>query len=117
MTECSLTSLRCTPCCGGIPPMTREEAEKRLNGIPGWDLDEAGTAISRRFSWKTFAEALAFANRVGAIAEEQGHHPTLTVGWGFCRVELKTHKIKGLHDNDFIMATLINGLSAGSGPG
>ena len=107
MTECSL---KCSPCRGGVPAMTAGEAGDRLRDLPGWALNEEGTAIQRRFSWKTFAEALAFANRVGAIAEEQGHHPTLTVGWGFCTVELKTHKIKGLHENDFIMARLIGAL-------
>lgn len=107
MAECSLT---CSPCRGGVPPMTRDEAERRLAALPGWSLDEAGTALLRRFVWKNFVEALAFANRVGAIAEEQGHHPILRLGWGFCEVELKTAKIKGLHENDFIMATLISGL-------
>ena len=77
--------------------MPREEAAKRLGSLPDWALSDDGLAIHRRFPWKNFAQALEFANAIGAIAEQQGHHPTLTIGWGFCAVELKTHKINGLH--------------------
>lgn len=97
----------CTPCRGGIPPLTRAEAAARLAELPGWELDEPATTLRRRYPFKNFVAALSFADRVGALAEAEGHHPVLTVGWGFCEVALTTHKIKGLPANDFILARLI----------
>lgn len=109
MDACSLHNRHCTPCQGGLPALTAAEASARRAELASdWTLDEAATQISRRFKCPNFREALALANRIGELAEAEGHHPTLTVGWGFCRVELTTHKIKGLHDNDFLMAAKID---------
>ncbi len=94
----------CVPCKGGVPPLSRSEAEGLLIQTPEWHLNESGTALSRKFLFKTFMEAMEFANRVAHLAEAEGHHPQLTVGWGYCTVLFMTHKIKGLHENDFIMA-------------
>ena len=81
-----------------------------LDQVPGWELADSGKRITRCYKRKDFAEALAFVNRIGAVAEEEGHHPDITFGWGYVTVELFTHKIGGLHENDFILAAKINGL-------
>ena len=106
-----LAGKTCTPCRGGVPPLAREQAQRYLAEAPGWTLGEDATRIERRFRFKNFAEAQAFAVRIGEIAEAEGHHPDICYGWGYCRVELQTHKIKGLHENDFIMAAKINRLA------
>ena len=106
----SLSQKTCTPCWGGIPPLTPGEAENLLPQAPGWQLLENGARLERRFSFKTFTAALAFVNRVGNLAEEEGHHPDITFGWGYANVLFYTHKIGGLHENDFIMAAKVNEL-------
>ena len=108
-----LIAKTCTPCRGGVPPLTRGEAEGYLEQTPGWSLADDATKIERRFKLKNFAEAQALAGRIGDLAEAEGHHPDICYGWGYCRVELQTHKIKGLHENDFIMAAKINRLAEG----
>lgn len=108
----TLTAKQCTPCQGGIPPLTREEAEKYLAEAPGWELREEATKVRRKFQFKNFVEALAFTQKVGALCESEGHHPDITVGWGYCKVDFQTHKINGLHENDFIMAAKVNELFA-----
>jgi 4a-hydroxytetrahydrobiopterin dehydratase len=71
---------------------------------PGWTATHDGTRIERTYAFKQFSDAMAFANRVGEIAEHEGHHPDLHVGWGRCRVEIWTHKINGLTESDFFLA-------------
>ncbi len=105
-----LSQKTCTPCQGGIPPLTLSEAEALLSQAPDWRLLENGTRLEQRFTFKTFAAALAFVNRVGDLAEAEGHHPDITFGWGYAHVLFYTHKIGGLHDNDFIMAAKVNTL-------
>jgi 4a-hydroxytetrahydrobiopterin dehydratase len=90
--------------------MPRPQAERYLAETPQWQLNADTTRIVRRFSFKDFAAALAFANRVGAVAETEGHHPDIAFGWGYAEIVLYTHKIKGLHENDFIMAAKIDTL-------
>jgi len=104
----SLTAKKCTPCRGGIPPMPRADAERLLAEAPGWTLNDAATEIERTFKFPDFAAALAFVDRIGAVAEAEDHHPDICFGWGYCRVMLHTHKIKGLHENDFILAAKVN---------
>jgi len=108
----SLTAKQCVPCRGDVPPLNRAQAEAYLKEVPGWSLPD-DTRIQRRFKFKNFVEALAFVNRVGELAEREGHHPDIGFGWGYCEVTLYTHKIKGLHENDFIMAAKINALFGG----
>ena len=110
----ALDAKTCTPCRGGIPPLARSEAEGLLAQAPHWQLDESATRISRRFTFPDFAAAMAFVQRVGAIAEAEGHHPDITFGWGYAEVVFYTHKIKGLHENDFIMAAKVNTIPLGS---
>ena len=107
----SLTAKQCTPCRGGVPPLTRAEAERLLRETPGWTLDADATRIERPFKTADFASALALVEKIAAIAEAEGHHPDISFGWGYCRVVFYTHKIKGLHENDFIMAAKVNALA------
>lgn len=108
MNNIDLTTKQCTPCQGGIPPMNCEVANHYLALAPGWELRDDATKIKRTFKLKNFMEALALAQRVGQLCEQEGHHPDITIGWGYCSVVFQTHKINGLHENDFIMATKVN---------
>jgi 4a-hydroxytetrahydrobiopterin dehydratase len=90
--------------------MGAEEAGRMIAMIPGWTLEEEGIGIRREFRFRNFAEAMRFAWQVGEIAEAEGHHPDLSVGWGYCTVRFRTHAIKGLHENDFIMAAKVSRL-------
>jgi 4a-hydroxytetrahydrobiopterin dehydratase len=108
----SLAEKSCTPCRGGVPPLTKEEAARYLARAPGWDLLDDGRKIRRTYRFKNFREALGFVQRAGALAEAEGHHPEVCFGWGYAAVSLQTKKIKGLHENDFIMAAKLDGLSA-----
>ena len=111
MDTLNLTAKKCTPCQGGIPPLGLEDAEQYLKEAPGWQLLENATKIKRTFTFKNFMDALEFAQVVGELCEEQGHHPDISIGWGYCRIEFQTHKINGLHENDFIMAAKVNRLA------
>lgn len=106
----SLTQQTCVPCQGGIPPLTPEEASGFLDQVPGWELNDASDRLYRKFPFDDFVAALAFVNKVGAVAEEEGHHPDISFGWGHADIVLFTHKIQGLHENDFIMAAKISEL-------
>lgn len=106
----SLTAKTCVPCRGGIPPLSPQEAKTLLPQVPGWQLDGDCTKLERKFKFGNFAESLAFVNKVGALAEHEDHHPDITFGWGYANVVFYTHKIKGLHENDFIMAAKVNAL-------
>ncbi|PIE83206.1 MAG: pterin-4-alpha-carbinolamine dehydratase [Candidatus Contendobacter odensis] len=105
-----LSRKSCKPCQGGVPPLDLNEAEALLAQAPDWVLLENGTRLERRFKFKTFATALAFVNRVGDLAEIEGHHPDISFGWGYANVQFYTHKIGGLHENDFIMAAKVQEL-------
>ena len=106
-----LSSKICTPCRGGIPPLTRAEAETYLKQAPGWALMDDGRGIERSFTFKNFKEALDFVARIANLSEKEGHHPDISFGWGWAKVSWQTKKIKGLHENDFIMAAKTNELS------
>ncbi len=100
----SLAEQRCVPCRGGVPALQGEELEalhRRLGG--GWQVVD-GHHLSKSFQLDDFAQALALVDRLGAIAEEQGHHPDLHLSWGRVRVEIWTHKIHGLTESDFVLA-------------
>jgi len=116
MTEV-LAGKTCTPCRGGVPPLAREEAEQYLGQVEGWELLDEARRIERTYRFKSFRDALAFAGSVGDLAEAEGHHPDICFGWGYARVSLQTKKIKGLHENDFILAAKVDRLVAGgAGP-
>jgi len=110
MTE-SLADKTCTPCRGGDPPLTREEAERLHTQAPDWSLLDDARRIERIFKFRNFREALGFVGKVGELAECEAHHPDIAFGWGYATVGLRTKKIKGLHENDFIMASKIDRLT------
>lgn len=108
----ALAQRPCKPCRGGVVPLTPEQCVPYLAEVPDWELDATAHRISRRFLFPDYRSALAFANAVSALAEENWHHPELVLGWGFCEVRLTTRKIGGLHESDFVMAARIDALSA-----
>lgn len=101
-----LTQMKCEVCRVGAPKVTAEEAAEYREQVPDWDLveREGMQRLERVYPFKNFVTALAFTNKVGALAEEEGHHPALLTEWGQVTVGWWTHKIAGLHRNDFIMA-------------
>ena len=98
----------CTPCRGGIPPLPQTDAEHLHAQVPSWELRDDARRIERTFQFRNFRQALTFVQQIGELAEEQGHHPDISFGWGYATVSLRTKKIKGLHENDFIMAGRID---------
>jgi 4a-hydroxytetrahydrobiopterin dehydratase len=111
-----LAAKSCTPCRGGVPPLSAAEVERHRGEVPAWDVRDDGRRIERTFRFKNFAEAFALVQRVAGIAEAEGHHPDVSFGWGYATVSLHTHKIKGLHENDFIMAAKIDRAAEGAMP-
>ena len=105
-----LLSKHCIPCEEGTPPFTKSQAEKYLPQVPDWHLIEDNKRIERKFKFKNFVEALAFINKIGEIAESEGHHPNIRFGWGYASITSSTHNIGGLSENDFILAAKINQL-------
>jgi len=105
----------CEPCRGGVPPLGRGEIEALLPEVPGWEVVriEGIDRLARTFPFRDFREALDFAVRVGEIAERERHHPDLHVAWGKVRVEVWTHKIRGLHRNDFVLAAKASAAAPG----
>ncbi len=102
---------KCQPCEGGVPPVPREETERLLEDLPGWELTEDGIRIRREWTVKHFMAAMDFFNRVAELAEDEGHHPDLhLVGYRGVAIELWTHAIGGLSENDFITAAKIDQL-------
>lgn len=106
-----LSQKKCTPCAPGTDPIHPETAKSLLIEIPGWELAIEGRAIRRRFQFKDFMSALAFIQKLAPVAEAEGHHPDIMLGWGYVECVLWTHSITGLHQNDFIMASKINELA------
>ena len=107
----SLLERKCVPCEGSVMPLLRTEANALMREVPGWSLAEDAKSIAREYQFRDFAEALAFVNAIGAVAEREGHHPDIEFGWGRVRVVLSTHAIGGLSPNDFIVAAKIDASS------
>ena len=104
----ALAQQQCTPCRGDATPLGAQEAEQYRQQTPEWELKDEAQRIERTFKFKNFAQALDFVNQVGEIAEGEQHHPDIVFGWGYVTVSLHTHKIHGLHENDFVMAAKID---------
>jgi 4a-hydroxytetrahydrobiopterin dehydratase len=108
-TQEELTRKKCSPCEGGIPPLTREQAEATIRNLEGWRLAPDGKSISRSWTVKDFMAGIDFFNQVGAVAEEEDHHPDLHLeGYREVTIVLWTHAVNGLTENDFILAAKIN---------
>jgi 4a-hydroxytetrahydrobiopterin dehydratase len=110
----SLKEKRCVPCEGGTPPLDDPTTRKLLDQVPGWAVaPEAGQArLRRRFEFADFLAAMAFVDKMAALAEEQGHHPDFCVHYSRVDVTLWTHAVGGLSENDFILAAKIDGILA-----
>ncbi|MHC5007392.1 MAG: 4a-hydroxytetrahydrobiopterin dehydratase [Planctomycetota bacterium] len=99
------------PCRGGTPPLSPDRVRDLLRDVNGWTVKQE-YHLTRTYEWPDFATALAFVNRIGEIAEHQNHHPDLYLAWGKVRVEVWTHKIKGLTESDFIFAAKVDAAGA-----
>ena len=104
-----LASKTCVPCKGGIPPLAGKELADLARQVPGWQVVD-GHHIKKEFKFADFRQALAFVNKAGEVAEEQGHHPDILLSWGKAEVTTWTHKINGLTESDFILAAKIDRL-------
>ena len=109
-TVCDLTNRKCVPCEGGVPTLSRDEAEALLKEVPGWELADDNKSIRRRFEFKGFYSTMAFVNAVAWIAHGEDHHPDMEVGYNRCVVHYSTHAAGGLTENDFICAAKIDAL-------
>jgi len=106
-----LVTKKCLPCEGGVPPVSREDAERELKNLPGWQLSNQGQRIRKEWVVKNFVAGLKFFQEVGRVAEEENHHPDLhLVGYRNVAIEIWTHAIGGLSENDFILAAKIDRL-------
>ena len=102
-----LASLECVPCRGGVPPLGGDEIEKLVSQLQDWEVVREHH-LRKFYEFNDFREALDFVNRVGEVAEEQGHHPDISFGWGGAEITIWTHKIDGLTESDFILAAKID---------
>jgi 4a-hydroxytetrahydrobiopterin dehydratase len=110
-----LANRKCVPCRGGVPPLAGDRIEELRRQLDrAWEVVD-GHHLKREFEFADFAGALRHVNRVGEIAEQQGHHPDIYLAWGRVRVEIWTHKIDGLTESDFILAAKIDAISAKDG--
>jgi 4a-hydroxytetrahydrobiopterin dehydratase len=109
MATSELASKTCVPCRGGTPPLKDEELRNFQRQLPGWEVANEHH-LHRSYSFPDFKTALEFVNRVGEIAEQQGHHPDIVLGWGKVEITTWTHKIDGLTESDFILAAKIEEL-------
>ena len=101
-----LTKKSCKACEGGTLPLTIDQGKKLLKSIPKWKIDN--NFLKRNFKFEDFKTALDFVNEIGKIAEKESHHPDIKLGYGYVNIELTTHSIKGLSENDFILAAKID---------
>lgn len=108
-----LLTKHCKPCESGAPAMGRERAQAMMAEIPGWSLNDTATEISHTFRFKNYYETMTFVNALAFIANREDHHPDLEVGYNRVLVRLSTHAVKGLSENDFILAARISHLLAG----
>jgi 4a-hydroxytetrahydrobiopterin dehydratase len=104
-----LASKTCVPCRGGVPPLKGEELTALQKQVSGWQVVEEHY-LNKSFKFPDFRQALVFVNRVGELAEEQGHHPDIYLAWGKVDITIWTHKIDGLTESDFILAAKIDQL-------
>ena len=106
-----LTEKKCMPCEGGVLPFDTSEIHKYQKKVDGWDIIKGEDEIfflSKKFKFENFLKSQNFVNEVGKISENEGHHPDIFFGWGYAEVRITTHAIKGLSENDFILAAKID---------
>ena len=104
----NLSQGTCEPCSGNTPKLSYEEISKYLSQLNSWSVNDNQEMIFKKFKFNNFTKALNFTNKIGDLAEKEGHHPDISIGWGYCLVMMHTHAIKGLSINDFILASKID---------
>lgn len=110
MNPSDLAQKTCIPCQGGTPPLKPEIVQSLLSALsPGWHINPTGH-LAKQLAFDNFMKPMALANQIATLAEQEGHHPDLTIAWGRCAVEIWTHKINGLTESDFILAAKIDNL-------
>ena len=108
-----LSKKKCVACDGDISPFDTSEIHKYLKKVDGWDVksnEDKSFYLIKDFTFNNFEESQNFVNKVGSIAEEQNHHPDISFGWGYCKIKIFTHAIKGLAESDFILAAKIDNI-------
>ncbi len=106
-----LLNKKCVPCEGGLTPFDISEIHKYQKKIDGWEVSKDNKNnyfIEKNFTFKNFVESQSFVNKVGEISENEGHHPDISYGWGYAKINISTHAIEGLSENDFILAAKID---------
>ena len=106
-----LINKKCLPCEGGAIPFDISEIHKYQKKVDGWDIiknEKNIYLLCKKFNFKNFLESQNFVNQVGKISEDEGHHPDIWFGWGYAKVKIFTHAIKGLHESDFILAAKVD---------
>ena len=109
-----LANKKCIPCEGSIPSFNIEEIHKYLKKVDGWEVksdDQKTYYLIKEFKFDNFLKSIQFVNKVGDIAETEGHHPDIWFGWGYAKIKIFTHAISGLHESDFVLAAKIDKLS------
>ncbi len=108
-----LEKKKCVACDGNIPPFDTTEIHKYLKKVDGWDVkkdEKKNFYLIKNFNFKNFVQSQNFVNQIGKIAEEENHHPDISFGWGYCKIKIFTHAIKGLAESDFILAAKIDNI-------
>ena len=103
-----LSKLKCEACSGNTPKLNSAEIHDYLKSVNNWNINDEKKMIFKKYIFKSFKKALNFTNIVGKIAEDEKHHPDISLGWGYCLIMIHTHAIKGLSKNDFILASKID---------
>ena len=106
-----LLNKKCVPCEGGVSALDISEIHKYQKKVDGWDIiknDKKIYLLEKKFVFKNFLESQNFVSEVGIISEEEGHHPDILFGWGYAKINITTHAIEGLSENDFILAAKID---------
>ena len=103
-----LKNQKCQACSGNTPILNEMQISENLAKLNNWSVNDEQKMIFKKFSFKTFNQALNFTNKIGELADKEGHHPDVSLGWGYSLIMLHTHAIKGLSINDFIMAAKID---------
>ena len=106
-----LLDKKCVPCEGGVTPFDISEIHKYQKKVDGWEITKSKEKIfflSKKFEFENFLKSQDFVNEVGKVSEKEGHHPEISFGWGYAEIKVTTHAIKGLSENDFILAAKID---------
>tara|TARA_A100001011_G_scaffold380294_1_gene447426 strand:- start:2041 stop:2373 length:333 start_codon:yes stop_codon:yes gene_type:complete len=103
-----LSKSKCEPCSGNTPKLDFNEISEYLSKLNKWSVNDNQEMIFKKFKFTNFNNSLNFANKIGELSDKEGHHPDISIGWGYCLVMIHTHAIKGLSVNDFILASKID---------